>query len=148
MDKKYIEVSTRQIDFDPITEENFFQSTDDMAFMAQDAEQIASHPLSNIYTSNLRWALTSFNLFEFHTNFSITEQTLKTIEETVGVESLQQFTKYRGVVSVGKLFDDVLVREDIRKKITETFQDQNRKIEPFLNPKEDPPAEKQTEEES
>jgi len=131
--EKYINVSERQIDFKPITESDFFESTEEMVYSAQEAEQVASHPLSNIYANNLRWALSSFNLFEFHTNFPITEQVLDTIEKTAGVESISQYTKYRGIISVGRLFDDVVVRNDIREGITKTFQKQNEDIEPLLN---------------
>lgn len=148
MKKKYIPISERRVEFYQITEEDFFHSSDEMAYMAQDAEQIASHPLSNMYTTNLRWALTSFNLFEFHTNFPITEQTLKSIEETQGIESISQYTKYRGIVAIGKLFNEEQTKKDVQRKLTETFKKQNERIEPLLNAPEPEEQEEQPEEEA
>lgn len=146
--KKYIPISDRRIEFNSITEEDFFHSSDEMAYMAQDAEQIASHPLSNMYTTNLRWALTSFNLFEFHTNFPITEQTLQAIEAVPGIESISQYTKYRGIVAIGKLFNQEDTKQCVRRQLTETFKKQNERIEPLLNAPEPEEQEEQPEEEA
>lgn len=130
-EEKYINVSTRQIDFVQISEDSFFQPAESASDIYEEAENIASHPLSNIYTSNLKWALTSFDLWEFHTNFSITSQTLATIEDVPGVESISQHTRYRGIISIGRLFDTKLVKKQIIEKITEKFQEQNKKMEDF-----------------
>lgn len=132
MTNQYIKIGERHIDFVSITEEDFFQSTEEMVFMAQEAEQVASHPLSNIYASNLRWALTSFNLFEFHTNFPISKQALETIEATSGIESIAQYTKYRGIISIGKLFDPDDVKKDIQSRLTSCFSKQNADMEAFV----------------
>lgn len=41
-----------------------------------------------------------------HTNFDITPEVAKTIEETPGVETLDVFTRYRFRVAIGKAFTD------------------------------------------
>jgi hypothetical protein len=60
-----------------------------------------------------------FNFWTCHTNFSITPEIYKTIEETDGVETLDVFTRYRVKVGVGKAFHDGSVLRDINKNISE-----------------------------
>lgn len=62
--------------------------------------------------------------FEFrigHTNFDITEDVALAIEETVGVESLTIFSRYRFMVGIGKMFDFRKVRLDIEDKICDSY---------------------------
>jgi hypothetical protein len=58
-----------------------------------------------------------FNFWVGHTNFNITKNIAKIIEETSGVESLDIFTRYRFRISVGKAFDDSSIMRDINDNV-------------------------------
>lgn len=60
-----------------------------------------------------------FNFWVGHSNFNITHNVAKIIEETDGVESLDIFTRYRFRISIGKAFTDSIVMRDINSKIYE-----------------------------
>lgn len=53
----------------------------------------------------------------FHTNFPITEKIFNIIEKTPGVETLKVLTQYRGVLSIGKIFDSTNVRRTIENQL-------------------------------
>lgn len=60
------------------------------------------------------------SIFDFwvgHSNFRITHQIQKTIEETDGVEVLDVFTPYRWRIGVGKVFNSRIVKENIMKNL-------------------------------
>ena len=65
-----------------------------------------------------------FNLWVGHTNFSITENVKKIIEEIDGVETLDIFTRYRMKVGIGKVFKPAQVTNNIDKKLKEYMKDQ------------------------
>ena len=58
-----------------------------------------------------------FNFWMGHTNFSITKNIAKIIEDTDGVESLDIYTRYRFRISVGKVFEDSTVMRKINDNI-------------------------------
>ena len=58
-----------------------------------------------------------FNFWVGHTNFNISENVAKTIEESEGVELLDIFTRYRFRIGIGKCFND----SDIMKNITDNI---------------------------
>lgn len=58
-----------------------------------------------------------FNFWMGHTNFDITKNIAKIIEDTDGVESLDIYTRYRFRVSVGKAFEDSTVMRKINDNI-------------------------------
>lgn len=64
-----------------------------------------------------------FNLWSFHTNFPISAQVVKTIEETEGVETLDVYTRYRGRVGVGKLFGSKETIERINQNVALLFKE-------------------------
>jgi hypothetical protein len=57
-------------------------------------------------------------LFAFHTDFHISAKIAETIEAVPGVEVLKILTPYRGVLSIGKIFDATSVRREITNKLT------------------------------
>jgi hypothetical protein len=52
-----------------------------------------------------------------HTNFSITDEILNSIEEVPGVEVLQPMTRYRFIIGIGELFDIREVRTMIEEML-------------------------------
>lgn len=64
-----------------------------------------------------------FNFWTGHSNFDITANILRIIEDTEGVETLDVFTRYRFRIAVGKAFDDSIVMRNINKKIYRELSD-------------------------
>lgn len=64
-----------------------------------------------------------FNFWTGHSNFDITANILRIIEDTDGVETLDVFTRYRFRIAVGKAFDDSIVMRNINKKIYKELSD-------------------------
>lgn len=67
-----------------------------------------------------------FNFWVGHTNFDITKNIFKIMEETNGVETLDIFTRYRFRIGIGKAFNDSIVMKEIQESIYEyidTVQD-------------------------
>lgn len=64
-----------------------------------------------------------FNFWTGHSNFDITANILRIIEDTDGVETLDVFTRYRFRIAVGKAFDDSVVMRNINKKIYRELSD-------------------------
>lgn len=62
-----------------------------------------------------------FNFWLGHTNFSITKQIAKILEEIDGVETLDIFTRYRFRVGFGKAFNDREVINNINTTIEALF---------------------------
>jgi len=58
-----------------------------------------------------------FNLWEAHTNFDITRNVLKIVEQVEGVETLDVFSRYRMRVGIGKMFDTKSVIRDINNNL-------------------------------
>ena len=61
-----------------------------------------------------------FKIFDFwicHTNFKITQDIAKTIDETDGVEVFDIFTPYRFRIAIGRAFASGPVKEDIMKRL-------------------------------
>lgn len=65
-----------------------------------------------------------FNFWIGHTNFDITTNIAKIIEETQGVETLDIFSRYRFRIGIGKLFTAGNVMADITGDIID-YLDQN-----------------------
>lgn len=62
-----------------------------------------------------------FNFWIGHTNFSITKNIAKILEQTDGVETLDIFTRYRFRVAFGKAFNDREIINKINTTINEIF---------------------------
>lgn len=58
-----------------------------------------------------------FNFWLGHTNFDITHNIGRVIEQTNGVETLDIFTRYRFRVAIGKAFDDSIVMRQINNRV-------------------------------
>jgi hypothetical protein len=68
-----------------------------------------------------------FNFWTGHTNFNITAEISKLIENCDGVECLNIFTRYRFRIAIGKAFTDSVVMKEIQDIIyhyLENFHDQ------------------------
>jgi hypothetical protein len=59
-----------------------------------------------------------FNLWVAHTNFSITHEIAKTVENTEGVETLDIFSRYRMRVGIGKMFNSQEIIKQINKNLS------------------------------
>lgn len=62
-----------------------------------------------------------FNFWVGHTNFSITDDIVKILENANGVETLDVFTRYRFRIAVGKCFKDSDVMQEIDMSIKKYF---------------------------
>jgi hypothetical protein len=60
-----------------------------------------------------------FNFWVGHTNFSITKEISDILEESIGVETLDIFTRYRFRIAIGKAFKDSKIMTNINNKIYE-----------------------------
>lgn len=58
-----------------------------------------------------------FNFWTGHTNFNITAEIAKLIENCDGVECLNIFTRYRFRIAIGKAFTDSIVMKEIQDTI-------------------------------
>lgn len=59
----------------------------------------------------------SFKFWVGHSDFDLTNNILSIIENTIGVEVLTVFTRYRFRIGVGKAFTDRKIMVDIQKNI-------------------------------
>lgn len=59
-----------------------------------------------------------YNFWMFHTNFEIDSDIIDKIEGVPGVETLDIFTRYRGRISFGKVFNENEVKNCIKEKLT------------------------------
>lgn len=62
-----------------------------------------------------------YNLWNYSTNFDITPDVLDILKDCEGVEVLKVWTRYRGWIGIGKMFDANTVFENIRSKIRKMF---------------------------
>ena len=62
-----------------------------------------------------------FNFWVGHTNFNITMNIAKLIEQCDGVEILDIFTRYRFRIGVGKCFNDAETMSEINNKLYEAI---------------------------
>lgn len=58
-----------------------------------------------------------FNFWVGHTNFNVTKNIFRILENTDGVETLDIFTRYRFRIGIGKAFSDSAVMKDIQESI-------------------------------
>lgn len=58
-----------------------------------------------------------FNFWTGHTNFAVSQDISKIIEDTSGVETLNVFTKYRFRIAIGKAFKDSSVMRKINQRV-------------------------------
>lgn len=63
----------------------------------------------------------NYNMWDFHANFELTPNILKIIGEYEGVEVLKCFTRYRGWLGVGQLFNEKTIFKGINERIREYF---------------------------
>lgn len=61
----------------------------------------------------------TFNFWTGHTNFSITKDISDILEQAIGVETLDIFTRYRFRIGIGKAFKDSEVMTNINNHIYE-----------------------------
>jgi len=59
-----------------------------------------------------------FNMWMAHTNFNITADVLKAVENTDGVETVDIFTRYRMRVGIGKMFDTKTTINNINTNVS------------------------------
>lgn len=66
-----------------------------------------------------------FKFWLAHSNFTITNNVVRIIEQIEGVETLDIYTRYRFRISVGKGFNDREVMSDINSKLYSYIEYQN-----------------------
>ena len=62
-----------------------------------------------------------FNLWVAHTNFNITPEVAKIVENTEGVETLDIFSRYRMRIGIGKMFDTKTTMRNINTNLMQTL---------------------------
>ena len=67
-----------------------------------------------------------FNFWTMHTNFRITRNILKIVNETDGVESFNIFTPYRWRIAIGKAFSTDDVRSALQDNLDATPKEVNK----------------------
>lgn len=109
-----------------MTEEEMAISEEIQGASAEDSIDIFEKPIKTIMTpfgilplTEQSLASSHFKFWVGHTNFKLFEDYLKVIESCDGVESVNIFTPYRFRISVGKMFKDRDVMNNIRGKLLE-----------------------------
>ena len=69
-----------------------------------------------------------YNFWVYHTNFNVSEKVLLLMNKIEGVEVLKLWTRYRGWIGIGRLFNEEEVFENIRKKINSIFNQKEENI--------------------
>lgn len=59
----------------------------------------------------------NFNFWMFYTNFNIDANVVNILDNLPGVETLDIFTRYRGRIGIGKLFEEDEVKENVEKAL-------------------------------
>jgi hypothetical protein len=98
------------IDFQSFEEEDFIESP-------MNSIQTIFTPFGALPLTEQSLASSYFKFWVGHTNFKITYSFYKIISNIQGVETLDIFSPYRFRISVGKLFRDRDVMNDIRKSM-------------------------------
>lgn len=78
------------------------------------------------HTQNQNTELLHFDFWLCHTNFPLSKDNKRAIDNILGVESFNILTPYRFVISVAKMFD----MKDVRKRLENIFKD---KLDPLDN---------------
>lgn len=79
--------------------------------------KVIASPLGLIPYNEYTASSKIFNFWIGHTNFNISQQISKIIEETEGVELLDIFTRYRFRIAIGKCFNDNNIMTNISDNI-------------------------------
>lgn len=79
--------------------------------------RVLSTPMGFIPMNDNTASSKIFNFWTGHTNFNITKKVAQLLEETVGVETLDIFTRYRFRIAIGKAFKDSDIMRDINSRI-------------------------------
>lgn len=98
-------------------EDELFEEEDEeenpLAFLGMDSGKLLSTPFGFFEVDD---AFSPLNQFEFwigHTNFNITQSLVDKLETVPGVEGLKVFSRYRFLISVGKMFSFKTIRPAI-----------------------------------
>lgn len=68
---------------------------------------------------------TNLNLWDAHLNFPLEKKHIFIINTTLGVEAAQVKTPYRFIFGIGKLFDEMDVKNRLRANLVKSMQDNN-----------------------
>jgi hypothetical protein len=111
-DKKNIPKYTDEIQDDELIEED-----EKNVIVKNIKDQFALTPLGLIPLTENTVSSKIFNFWTGHTTFPISKDIASIIEEIVGIETLDVFTRYRFRISVGKAFNDSYVLRNINETI-------------------------------
>jgi hypothetical protein len=101
---------TDNIDFDPYVGD--YDTDDDDEEIKKETKnhskaiRVIATPMGIIPMNDNTASNKIFNFWMGHTNFDITKHIADTIEQAIGVETLDVFTRYRFRIAIGKAFDD------------------------------------------
>ena len=70
-----------------------------------------------------------FNFWTIHSNFNITARVSHAIEETPGIETWDVFTRYRGRVAIGKVFNERDVKQEMERLVFKAIKEKPHKLE-------------------
>ena len=90
--------------------------------MPEDPIKVIASPLGLIPYNEYTASSKIFNFWLGHTNFNISNNIKKLIENTSGVEILDIFTRYRFRIAIGKCFNDADVMRQINSTIYNTYE--------------------------
>lgn len=106
--------------FLPDDEINDFDKEEDekySPFGEMQTKKIMPTPFGLAVIDNSLNPFRKIQFFQFHTDFYLTQKILNIIETTPGVETLRFLTPYRGILSVGKIFNSTDVRREIERRV-------------------------------
>jgi|694.fasta_scaffold00762_18 hypothetical protein len=107
-----------QLDSD--TDDDYIDSFEEENYETQNKKikcQIIATPFGIIPINENTASGSIFNFWNGHTNFAITKGVAKIIENTIGVETINIFTKYRFRIAIGKAFSDSKVMRQINNNV-------------------------------
>lgn len=117
----------------PMEEETFddgFQELSEEIDVTERPMKIILTPMGMVPLTEYTTPSRIFNFWVGHTNFSIDAPTKKRIEDTLGVEFFDLFSRYRFRIAIGKAFKDRNVMERVTQNLgakpleTETESDE------------------------
>lgn len=96
----------------------------DLMFLNNQQEKDKPKPIAGVLTPMGMIPITEhtragriFNFWTAHTNFRITPEIYKIVDNTDGVETLEVYTPYRWRISIGKAFNTQEVKQRILKNL-------------------------------
>lgn len=91
-------------------EDNYYDDPENYVMQTISTENVINTPFGLWRVNDCMNPYRQFQLWMAHTNFTISDEIVKTIKDIPGIEILKILTRYRFLVGVGELFDIRQVR--------------------------------------